>query len=89
MKASRELIKALIPVAPGTEEADRLIVENFGFKTIPEKVAFLLGMYDASVFARDPNFHMPFESSEGTQDVRTKAEQEMDYYAMLSTIMNS
>ena len=77
MKASRTLIKALIPVAPSAKEADELIVKNFGFKTIPEKIAFLKGMYDVEVFAREES---PSTTSEESA--------EMDYWAMLSAIMN-
>ena len=74
MKANRELVKALILVAPSVEKADKLIVENFGFETTSEKIAFLRGMYDEQVFAE--------ESSTGRKG-------ENDYYAMLSSIMNS
>ena len=77
MKASRTLIKALIPVAPSAKEADELIVKNFGFKTTLEKIAFLKGMYDVEVVVREES---PYATSEESA--------EMDYWAMLSAIMN-
>lgn len=77
MKASTTLIKALIPVAPSAKEADKLIVENFGFETIPEKIAFLKGMYGVEVFTRkDGPSTTPEESAE------------QDYWAMLAAVMN-
>ena len=77
MKANRQLIKALIPVAPSAEKADELIVENFGFETIPEKIAFLKGMYGVEVISRE-------ESPSTT----SKESIEQDYWAMLSAVMN-
>lgn len=77
MKASTTLIKALIPIAPSAEEADKLIVENFGFETIPEKIAFLKGMYGVEVFAREDGHSTTSEESI-----------EQDYWAMLAAVMN-
>ena len=77
MKASTTLIKALIPIAPSAEEADKLIVENFGFETIPEKIAFLKGMYGVEVFAREDG-----------HSATSEEKAEMDYWAMLSAVMN-
>ena len=77
MKASRTLIKALIPVAPSAEEADKLIVENFGFETTLEKIAFLKGMYDLEVIVREDG-----------PSTTSKESAEQDYWAMLSAVMN-
>lgn len=49
MKVSREVIKVLIETAPSVDEADKVINENYDFKTISEKVAFLKGMFDVHV----------------------------------------
>lgn len=38
---SREVIKALIELSPNVDEADKVINENYGFKSISEKMAFL------------------------------------------------
>lgn len=44
--AKREKTKLLIEIAETNEEADKVIVEAYGFKTIEEKIAFLKGMFD-------------------------------------------
>lgn len=50
MKATtREKIKILVETAPNVDEADKLINEKYGFKTIAEKIAFLKGMFDVEI----------------------------------------
>lgn len=53
MKASREAIKTLIEIAPNVDEADKVINENYGFKSIREKVAFLKGMFDVQIVGHE------------------------------------
>lgn len=49
MKASREMVKTLILISTSVEEADKVIEENYDFKTFDEKIAFLQGMFDVKV----------------------------------------
>ena len=53
MKASREKIKALIVLSPTIEEADKIIVENYGFENTREKIAFLKGMFDIEIIEHE------------------------------------
>ncbi len=46
MKKSKEVIKTLIRTARSVGAADRIIVENYGFDTVEEKIAFVRGMFD-------------------------------------------
>ena len=46
MTINREKIKLLIVLSPTVDEADKVINESYGFKSIREKVAFLKGMFD-------------------------------------------
>lgn len=73
---NREKIKMLIALSTGVDEADVVIREQ-GFWTIREKIAFLKGMFDFKLIGRH-------------DDVRESAQkiEEMDYYAILSTIIN-
>lgn len=74
---NREKIKLLIELSQTVEDADAIIVES-GFDTVKEKLAFLHGMFDFSLIGR-------FDQSSISKD---RAE-EMDYYAVLSAIINS
>lgn len=42
MKANREVVKAMIELAPNVNEADKVIND---FSSISEKIAFLKGMF--------------------------------------------
>lgn len=46
MRYERKVIKVLIKIAPTTEEADEILENCAGLKTIKEKIAFLRGMFD-------------------------------------------
>ncbi len=77
MKArSREVIKTLIEMSPNVEEADKVINENYNFKTISEKMAFLKGMFDVRLVSKD--------DGEGVSEEESA---EMDYWAMLHSII--
>ena len=73
---NREKIKMLIEFSSGVEEADAIIREQ-GFCTIREKIAFLKGMFDFKLIGR----------CDAAQEAAQKID-EMDYYAILSTIIN-
>ena len=78
MKArSREVIKTLIELSPNVEEADRVINENYGFKSIGEKVAFLKGMFDIELI-----------SKHDADSISEEQPAEMDYWVMLNSIIN-
>lgn len=49
MKASRDAVKTLIKISTSVEEADKIIEENYDFKTFGEKIAFLQGMFGVKV----------------------------------------
>ena len=53
MEANRELIKALIELAPNVDEADKVINKYYDFKSIREKVAFLKGMFDVQIVGHE------------------------------------
>lgn len=74
---NREVVKALIELSADTKEADKVIVENYGFKSIAEKIAFLKGMFDIEVFS----VHNPDGISKEDSDKIT-------YLAMLDAIIN-
>ncbi len=74
----REVIKILIEHSPNVEEADKVINENFNFKSIGEKIAFLKGMFDVKIISK--------HDADGTSEEKSA---EMDYWAMLSTIINT
>lgn len=74
---SREVIKALIELSPNVDEADKVINENYGFKSIGEKMAFLKGMFDVVIISVDDADSVSKEESD-----------EITYRAMLNTIIN-
>ena len=45
MRLNRNTIKNLIRISATPEDADKIIVHHYGFKTIEEKIAFLQGMF--------------------------------------------
>ena len=73
---NRKVIKTLIEMSPNVEEADKIINENYNFKTIGEKMAFLKGMFDVILVSKD--------DGEGVSEEESA---EMDYWAMLHSII--
>lgn len=73
---NKERIMFLIELSQSVEEADEIIVAQ-GFTKIREKIAFLSGMFDIALIGRHDDAYMEEESA-----------LEMDYYAMLSAIIN-
>ena len=55
MNLTRKHIKLLIETSPSVEKADEALTEATGFKTIPEKQAYLRGMFDIRFVAHPPN----------------------------------
>ena len=53
MKLSREQVKILLQTARTVEEADEVIIKNFDFESIREKVAFLKGMFDVQIIGHE------------------------------------
>jgi len=77
MKArSREVVKTLIELSPNVEEADKVINENYNFKSIGEKIAFLKGMFDVELVSK--------HDADGISEEKSA---EMDYWAMLNAII--
>lgn len=77
MNSKRQKVKLLIEMSPNVEEADKIINENYDFKTIGEKMAFLKGMFDVRLV-----------SKHDVEEVTEEKSAEMDYWAMLNTIIN-
>lgn len=67
----------LIEFASSIEEAN-LIIENEGCKTVGEKIAYLKGMFDFKLIGRYDD-----------ESISSEQSQEMDYYAILSAIINN
>jgi len=78
MKMTRAITKTLIETAPTVEEADKLINTCYGFETVAEKVAFLKGMFDVELVSK----------TDGPKVSKEKS-LEMDYWAMLTGIINN
>lgn len=74
---NKEKIKMLIILSPTVEAADEIIVKE-GYTVIREKIAYLDGMFDFKLIGRSDE-----------DSIREKEAEEMDYYAILSTIINS
>lgn len=75
---NRKVIKTLIEMSPNVEEADKVINENYNFKTISEKMAFLKGMFDVRLVSK--------HDAEGVSEEKSA---EMDYWAILNAIINT
>lgn len=76
---NREKIKMLILLSKDVEEADSVII-NQGFIAVKEKIAFLKGMFNFTLIGRYSGSHDLLD---------TEVAYEMDYYAILSTILCS
>ena len=74
----REVIKNLIELSPNVEEADKVINQNYNFKSIGEKIAFLKGMFDVKLVSK--------HDAEGISEEKSA---EMDYWAILNAIINN
>lgn len=72
----REKIRLLIQFSSSVEEADK-IVEEQGFVSVREKLAFLRGMFDYTLVGRNDN------------NVSDEESVSMDYYSFLATIISS
>lgn len=77
VKLSRDDVKVFIKISPNVEEADKIIDENYNFKSIGEKIAFLKGMFDVNLVHK--------YDADGVSEEKSA---EMDYWAMLSAIIN-
>jgi hypothetical protein len=77
-KMFRAIVKTSIESALNVEEADELINTHYGFETVAEKIAFLRGMFDVDLISR----------TDGTNVSKEKS-LEMDYWAMLTGIINN
>lgn len=75
---SREFIKTLIELSPNVEDANKVIDENYNFKSISEKMAFLKGMFDVELINKHDSSGISEEESA-----------EMTYWAMLNTIIRT
>ena len=74
----REIIKTLIKMSPNIEWADKIINQNYKFKSISEKIAFLKGMFDIQLISK--------HDADGISEEKSA---EMDYWAMLNTIIRT
>ena len=77
-KMRRDVIKKLIESSPNVDEADKVISETYGFKSIREKLAFLKGMFDVKLVSK--------HDADGVSEEESL---EMDYWALLNTIINT
>ena len=73
---TRKVVKTLIELSPDVAEADKVIKENYNFKSIGEKIAFLKGMFDVDIVSKCDADKISKERSA-----------EMDYWAMLNAII--
>lgn len=74
---NKEKIRMLILLSETVEEADEIIV-SAGYENTREKIAYLDGMFNVKLMGRSDAKTVNFEKAEL-----------MDYYAILSTIINS
>lgn len=77
MRSSREITKLFIETSNTVEDANKIIENAYDFETIEEKIAFLKGMFDVELISN----HDSPEISKGRSA-------EMDYWTMLSAIIN-
>ncbi len=52
-KVIREAVKTLIECSTEAKQADDIIVQYYGFKTVQEKIAFLKGIFDVEVVGHE------------------------------------
>lgn len=60
------------------EEADKVIEENYGFKSICEKLAFIKGMFDVEVI-----------SIHDADGIRKEESDKMAYFSMLNAVLTT
>jgi hypothetical protein len=75
---NREQVKMLIELSEDVIEADGIIEKYVGLKSIKEKLAFLKGMFDFQLIARQDG-----------KDIDEATSEKIDYYAILNAILNS
>lgn len=75
---SREVVKILIQMSRNVDKADKVINENYNFKSFGEKLAFLRGMFDVELVSK--------HDGEGVSEEEST---EMDYWAMLHSIISN
>ncbi len=73
---NREKIKMLILLSNNVEEADA-VLNRKGFASVKEKIVYLEGMFDFTIIGRQDKV------------LSEEASDRMDYYAILSAILNS
>ncbi len=73
---TRKVVKTLIELSPDVAEADKVIKENYNFKSIGEKIAFLKGMFDVDIV-----------SKRDADKISKERSAEIDYWAMLNAII--
>ena len=74
---TRTEVKISIQLSSSVEEADKVIEDNYNFKSIEEKLAFLKGMFDVELVSKHDSDLVSKEESK-----------KMDYFAMLGAIIN-
>lgn len=78
MASSREIVKAMIELAPDAKAADEIISQEFNFKSTQEKLACLMGMFDVEIIGRTDG-----------EDADEQKRIETDYLVALSTVVGS
>lgn len=48
-----DIVKALIELSQNWEDADKIILEFYGFKTTSEKIAFVKGIFDVECIGHE------------------------------------
>jgi hypothetical protein len=73
MNSNKDAIRTMIELSDTWEDADKIIEEFVGIKELPQKLGYIMGMFDVSVVGRT--------SGDGDRE-------KYDYIAMLSAIVN-
>lgn len=75
---TREKTRILILLSSTVEEADAIVIRESGYTNTSNKIAYLRGMFDVNLIGRADD-----DSTSENDSI------EMDYFALLSTIINS